>query len=515
VRFLPSRLRNQIAATALILVAASACDLEVTNPNEPDRDRALSEPGDIESLIAGTYSTWWDQMHGAGDELAMVRALSSAAEVLSSAAANHFASDNNQQPRITLTNAIGYQWGRSLRAPWMELNQALAAIRDGVQVVETDDLQIGANGQDTPRTLAFAKLMQGLNHGYIANVFDQGFIIDETVDVEAAVENADLRPYGEVAQAAIGYLQAARQIASQNPFTVPSGWMGTSVSSEELIRMINSWEARLMTTVARTPEERAQVNWSEVLSLAEQGVTADYGINTVPGDVWDDSFNSPHLLSIRFVGPADQSGAWQAYEAANPRERFPIHVETDDQRVHAPGDPEASGTVVEIPGTLFGDAQRGIWFVTPYRTWKWRDKSDTGFGFIPELTVRQMEFLMAEAHIRLGRPEMALPYINPSRVAAGLPPATVDGVSGDRCVPRTITGECGSVLFALWYEKQMELLFETGGLDYFDQRGFGTLRAGTPLHMPVIAEELEALKLETYSFGGEGNVDTASGWSLR
>jgi hypothetical protein len=515
VRFLPSKLRSQIAGAAVILVVASACDLEVTNPNEPDRARALSEPGDVESLIAGSYSTWWDQMHGAGDELAMVRALSSAAEVLSSAAANHFASDNNQQPRITLTNAIGYQWGRSLRAPWMELNQALAAIRDGVQVVETDDLQIGANGQDTPRTLAFAKLMQGLNHGYIANVFDQGFIIDETVDVEAAVENADLRPYGEVAQAAIGYLQAARQIASQNPFTVPSGWMGTSVSSEELIRMINSWEARLMTTVARTPEERAQVNWSEVLSLAEQGVTADYGINTVPGDVWDDSFNSPHLLSIRFVGPADQSGAWQAYEAANPRERFPIHVETDDQRVHAPGDPEASGTVVEIPGTLFGDAQRGIWFVTPYRTWKWRDKSDTGFGFIPELTVRQMEFLMAEAHIRLGRPEMALPYINPSRVAAGLPPATVDGVSGDRCVPRTITGECGSVLFALWYEKQMELLFETGGLDYFDQRGFGTLRAGTPLHMPVIAEELEALKLETYSFGGEGNVDTASGWSLR
>ena len=514
-RFLPSKLRSQIAGAAVILVVASACDLEVTNPNEPDRARALSEPGDVESLIAGSYSTWWDQMHGAGDELAMVRALSSAAEVLSSAAANHFASDNNQQPRITLTNAIGYQWGRSLRAPWMELNQALAAIRDGVQVVETDDLQIGANGQDTPRTLAFAKLMQGLNHGYIANVFDQGFIIDETVDVEAAVENADLRPYGEVAQAAIGYLQAARQIASQNPFTVPSGWMGTSVSSEELIRMINSWEARLMTTVARTPEERAQVNWSEVLSLAEQGVTADYGINTVPGDVWDDSFNSPHLLSIRFVGPADQSGAWQAYEAANPRERFPIHVETDDQRVHAPGDPEASGTVVEIPGTLFGDAQRGIWFVTPYRTWKWRDKSDTGFGFIPELTVRQMEFLMAEAHIRLGRPEMALPYINPSRVAAGLPPATVDGVSGDRCVPRTITGECGSVLFALWYEKQMELLFETGGLDYFDQRGFGTLRAGTPLHMPVIAEELEALKLETYSFGGEGNVDTASGWSLR
>ena len=515
-RFLPSKLRSQVAASAVILlVAASACDLEVTNPNEPDRARALSEPGDVESLIAGTYSTWWDQVHGAGDELAMVRGLSSAAEVLSSSGANHFASDNNQQPRINLTNAIGYQWGRSLRAPWMELNQALAAIRDGVLVIEADNLEIGPGGRDTPRTQAFAKLMQGLNHAYIANVFDQGFIIDETVDVEAAVENADLRPYGDVAQAARGYLQAARQIASQNSFTIPAGWMGTSVSSEDFVRMVNSWEARLMTTVARTPEERAAVNWSEVMSLAQDGMTADYGINTVPGDVWDDAYNSPHVLGIRFVGPADQSGAWQAYEAATPRARFAIHVETDDQRIHAPGDPEASGTLVELPGTLFGDSQRGIWFVTPYRTWKWRDKSDTGFGFIPELRVREMEFLIAEAHIRLGQPEMALPYINSSRVAAGLPPATADGVSGDRCVPRTITGECGSVLFAMWYEKSMELLFESGGLDYFDQRGFGTLRVGTPLHMPVIAEEMEALKLEVYSFGGPGNEGTAQGWSLR
>ena len=193
-RFLPSKLQTLAGAAAVSLVAISACDLEVVNPNEPDRDRALSEPGDIESLIAGTYSTWWDQVHGASDELAMVRALSSASEVIASAAANHFASDNNQQPRINLTNAIGYQWGRSLRAPWMELNQALAAIRDGVLVIEESNLQIGAGGADTERTLAFAKLMQGLIHGYIANVFDQGFVIDESVDTEAAVENADLRP---------------------------------------------------------------------------------------------------------------------------------------------------------------------------------------------------------------------------------------------------------------------------------------------------------------------------------
>ncbi len=510
-RFLASGLLRNVAGLAMILVVASGCELEVANPNEPDRERALSEAGDVESLISGTFQSWWKQTHGASDELAIPRGLSTAAEVLMSSGANHFAGDQNQQPRIPLPNEIGYQWGRSLRAPWMDLNQALASIRDGVQVIE-GGLDLGG---DTPRILAFAKLVQGLNHAHLANVFDQGWIIDETVDVEAAVEAADLRPYGEVMEAALGHLQTARQMAGASAFTIPAAWMGQSVPSDELVLMINSWEARYMTTVARTPAERASVNWNQVLSLAQQGVTTVYGIEQSPGDVWDNSYNGPHVINTRFVGRADQSGGWQTWEAAGPRDKLPFYAETDDRRIHAPGDPTASGTLMEIPGAQFGDAQRGVHFLTFYRTFKWRDLSDTSFGFVPELRPRELEFLIAEAYIRLGQPELALPYINSSRVAAGLPPATVDGVSGDRCVPRTPTGGCGSLLYALLYEKQLELLFESGGIDYYDQRGFGTLREGTHLHMPVIAEELETLKLPVYTFGGPGGVDTSPGWTLK
>src|SRR5690625_5262001 len=42
------------------LLTASACtDLDVANPNEPDTDKVLRTPGDIESLIASSFHTWW------------------------------------------------------------------------------------------------------------------------------------------------------------------------------------------------------------------------------------------------------------------------------------------------------------------------------------------------------------------------------------------------------------------------------------------------------------------------
>src|SRR5690606_16784975 len=113
-------------------------------------------------------------------------------------------------------------------------------------------------------------------------------------------------------------------------------------------------------------------------------------------------------------------------------------------------------------------------------------------------------FLRAEAYIRTGSPGQALPIINATRVDnGGLPPATVDGVSGARCVPRKLSGECGDLMDALIYEKSLETLWLSAGLDYFDARGFGTLYPGTFLHLPIPAAELGALDIPVYTFGGD------------
>ncbi|MBI4519260.1 MAG: hypothetical protein HY701_00360 [Gemmatimonadetes bacterium] len=500
----------KVAAVAAIMVATAACfDLDIANPNEPDRDRALREARDVESLIGGTFATWWEIKQGR----APGRALSQSAEVYSSSAANYFAFDLGFQPRQPVVNQIGYQWGYPVDDPWMLLNRALSAIRDALQVIE-GGLKIGPNGADTPRAVAFAKFMQGVAHGFIAKLYDKGFIIDEDADVEASVEQKKLPPYGEVMAAARRYLAEARAIASKNSFSTPSVWMGRSYTSQDLVRLTHSYEARFMASVARTPQERAAVNWNEVLSHIQQGITSDFGINVEPGGRWTREYKGADVVSLRFVGPSDQSGGWQAWEKAEPLKKQPFHVETDDRRIHAAGKPQSSGRYLEIPGTTFGDAQRGVWFLTPYRALRWRNEfiPTRGFGFATEMSVTEMDFLRAEAYIRLGRPADALPIINKNRVAIGeLPPATVNGVSGPRCVPRTVTGACGDLLTTLLYEKQLETIYLSAGLDYWDQRGFGWLRKGTHLQFPIPAAELEVLKLPVYTFGGVGGTGAAPG----
>ena len=55
--------RNKSKATsglaALLVIGMAGCaDLDVTNPNAPDAERALSSSDDVESLIAGAFSSW-------------------------------------------------------------------------------------------------------------------------------------------------------------------------------------------------------------------------------------------------------------------------------------------------------------------------------------------------------------------------------------------------------------------------------------------------------------------------
>jgi hypothetical protein len=55
---------RKTAAVGALLFGLSACaDLDVTNPNQPDRHRALANAGDVEALIAGSFLNWWNVSH--------------------------------------------------------------------------------------------------------------------------------------------------------------------------------------------------------------------------------------------------------------------------------------------------------------------------------------------------------------------------------------------------------------------------------------------------------------------
>jgi hypothetical protein len=497
---------------AMLLMSSACMDLDISNSNEPDRDRALADALAVESLIAGSFQTWWEITQGR----APGRMLAQASDTHSSSAANYGAWDAGYLPRKAVVNLPGYQWGYPIEDPWNLLNRANAAVRDGLVMIQ-NGLQIGTNGADTPRLRAFGKFMLGLSHGYLALLYDQGWIVDETVDTQARVAARDMRPHTEMMAAARAYFAEARQLATQNNFTIPAGWMGNrTYTSQDLIRITRSYEARYLAAVARTKEQRAAVNWNDVLTLIQTGVTADFGVQMDgPNGLWSKNAGLKAASSLnggvnlRLLGPADQSGAWRRWEATEPRERQWFFIETDDRRIHAEGNKELSGTLFQTQKinnqtVVQNDASRGLWYQTPYSTFAWRSLAETNIGFAPDLTVEEMDFLRAEAYIRLNRAAEALPIINKTRTENGkLPAATLTGVSGDRCVPRTITGACGTLMDALIYEKRLETLWLSAGLDYFDARGFGILVPGTFIHLPVPAVELTSLQIPAYTFGGE------------
>ena len=143
----------KIGVLGLVFMTTACADLLVENTNEPDRERALADALAIESLISGSFQTWWDIQQGR-----TTRYLDNMADVQLSNALNYGNWDAAYEPRKELINQPGYQWGYAIEDPFMIQNRALSAIRDGMVMVD-GGAQIGVNGVDTPRLKAFAKFM--------------------------------------------------------------------------------------------------------------------------------------------------------------------------------------------------------------------------------------------------------------------------------------------------------------------------------------------------------------------
>ena len=189
---------------------------------------------------------------------------------------------------------------------------------------------------------------------------------------------------------------------------------------------------------------------------------------------------------------------------------MPFKIETPDLRIHGPDGDE--------PGIYFGYNVNDIW--DPARgTYRWshyyyhRDGTGDFWYTGKQVTISrtEMDLLKAEALIRLGRAEEAVPLINATRVAnGGLPPVTIDGPPDDaNCVPRKVTGECGSLWDAMIHERQMENTAIESVNIWFDFRGLGRLQEGSLIHFPVSGIEMENLGLPVYTFGGVGGEGAA------
>jgi hypothetical protein len=421
--------------------------------------------------------------------------------------------DLGRQPREPFNNDPSYSYAYVAELPWTVLHGVLSDLREASLAIAAG-VPIGAEGADTEAARAWVPFVRGLTLGALAQLFDRAFVLDEERPLDASL----LRPYQDVLLAGLAELDRAITLSSQGSFQIPVDWAGggPALSNFDLVRLANSHYARFLATVPRTPTERGAVDWNLVLTRASAGIVSDFyvvGVGTGGAETWGDwtktwggTYSSWARADVEYIGPADQSGAFQAWIATPVQSRNAILIDTDDARVTQPASPQSDGRYMTFEG-LNSSAfrpERGTYRFSDYRVSLHDDYALDWTGPAIILNVAEMDFLKAEAHLRLGDVQSALGLINPYRVGNGLlPELTATGAEGPRCVPRdATTGTCGDLWASFRYEKSMETFHFAMGTAFFDDRGFGTLLQGTPEQFPIPGAVLLELGLPTYTFGG-------------
>jgi len=106
-----------LAFLGLVFAVAACQDLEVENTNAPDEARALSEPGDVESLIGSQFRNWFYGF----SRYYPVWALSVAADEGSSSWGNYGMRDISEEPRKAFPNETGYSYIGVSNDPWYSM----------------------------------------------------------------------------------------------------------------------------------------------------------------------------------------------------------------------------------------------------------------------------------------------------------------------------------------------------------------------------------------------------------
>ena len=540
-----SLIRTGALAGAVLL---GACDLAVQNPNQPDTDRVLATAADVESLLGTQYLRWHTSAHGS---LSNVWGM---AYVMSfegfSSLANNGMGARFGIPRGTNDNAVGNGYAAEQRRMY-NIHHEVARITSIVlSRLNAPGFTLGSTAQDN-RARAFAEFNRGLALGYLALVYDSAAIITPEMSTE---DPGELEGYDKVMAEAIVALDNAVTAATAagsgaNGFPLPATWIPgpTSMTAAEFVRLARSYRARLRANVARTPAERAAVNWVAVIADAQNGITANHfnTTNTVTGpfNQWVSQWNTYttwHQMTPFIAGMADNSGAyaaWMAQPISTRGEGNPFFMTTPDLRWPQGADRAAQQADFAITSCSAANSVCKRYYVnrptgndqTSGAAWGWSNYDFVRFypwrtagagtgqnGPFPFFTLAELDLLQAEGLIRTGGYAAAAALINKTRVAnGGLPPITAfDATSpvpgGANCVPKTPTGpgnavQCGNMFEALKWEKRVETQMTHFAAWYLDSRGWGDLVEGTALHWAPPYEDLLArgrTGTQIYSTGG-------------
>jgi hypothetical protein len=529
-----------VAAVGAVLGAA-ACGsdpLEVPNVNNPDRTQVLALPRDVESLASKLYqnvhSATVGNTGGAGGveqaDGVYQPALTMGFEN-GSGLNNYGMGPRGQIPRNFIENSSGNAQSVGNLRDFRNLQNTARTATVILEKINATGFTLGNAGNDL-RVRAFTWFGYGTALGNVALAYDSAAI---PLPNEGA-QQPPLVGHDSVMRAGLRALDSALFYANNaTTSNIPAAWLAQSgdMTRADFVRLVRSYKARFRAQVARTPQERAAVDWNAVIADATNGITSDFVMQLVPGAGWDYAWLIQHYVGSNWhqmvpyiINMADTTGAYDEWLAVSRDSRKPFLIRTPDNRFPSGATRDAqianSPTVTTITTRPYlrnrpsgDDLTNSGWNESWYDHWRWRSLFlSTRVGPWTPFSRVENDMYAAEGYIRTGNIGAAATLIDRSRTASGLPPiaGTVASASapipGPRCVPRVPVGPsftttaCGSILEAMKWESRMESAYAGYATWYFNGRGWGDLPPGTATEWPVPWQELDVRQLPIYNTGG-------------
>lgn len=480
----------QFLIVALASVTLYSCDedlLDVPNENTPDFAKVYANGADVENVASGLYNALFDGEHSASGVEPM---LGVAADHATCSWGNFGMRDMSWEPRdMAWNNSPTYSNASYTKYSFDKWYSAIASASNVIKAIESG-VEIGLNGADNNRTLAFAKFVQGVSYGNLALIFDRAHIVDEKTSAEPTLEAATA--YQEVAAKALAYLEEAKALAGSS-FSIPATWMGSEadLSNADFAKICNTSAARILSYVPRNKTENAQVDWAKVKSYADAGITSDWNVVMDNAVKW--YFEAGDYLTYPGWGRVDM------YVVNLMDPTLPPHW---DDRVDFPYPPQSTAPVDQRLLTDFeylssNDFQpaRGYYHFSCYRLTRYDEEYVNAVGPKPTVSLSENDMLRAEARVYTGDLEGAAAIINAgTRVSRG------------KMAP--VEADKEALLKAIHHERHVEMYTTGMGLQFYEMRKNDLLQKGTPLHLPIPAGILQTMGVsDFYTFGTTAKAD--------
>jgi hypothetical protein len=530
-------------AASTVLGACSESSLAVTNPNNPDVEKAYGTPANVETIISKLYQQMFNGMYNSSDDI-WTQSLSMSFESHSQLG-NFGMGTRAAIPRSPIDNSIGnsvasgnFQDFDALSRNARSAANAIAALNAFIE----KGLSTGAAARDA-RASAFAWFTSAFAHGQLSLVYDSAVVIKPGMSGDEIPAFSAAKDVNAFALQALD--SAIAQAGKATGQSIPVEWISgnAAMPMSDFVRLMRSFKARYRAGVARSATERAAVDWNAVIADATNGITSDWVVSANATTGWGVGVLTQLRVSSGWsqmtpmiLGMADTSGAYKAWIATPLMQRTPFLLRTPDKRFpsgetraaqntasggSSKGGPPA-GSILYFRNRPSGDDTPaepwGTWFYDNHRFWAIGAGGGNG-PFIP-FTVAENDMLAAEGYLRTQQIAKATPLIDKYRTRAGLP--SVAGITdlttpvpgGSACVPQVPVGPsftttaCGNLMEAMKWEKRVETSF-TGYAQWFvDARGWGDLVRGTAVEWPVPYQELFARQLASYTTTKSAPVGT-------